>query len=183
MRGESPGPLRRLDELRRRAPRLVRALLVRTVFRQSSDRGPDARRLQRRRPRIDLYSGTLTRWAIHRRQVIAADNSGSLTLGGNLRDAIVEGCTLANPYSEIKVDEQAQGIVLRNNTFAGATSPRYTGGGIKNAVVVPAGGEVGSQQVRTVRTGASLRSSPGHPAIHFFFRCLSKKANVASRCA
>ena len=88
--------------------------------------------------RSPLYSGTLTRWAIHRRQVIAADNSGSITLGGNLRDAIVEGCTLDNANSEIKVDEQTQGIVLRNNEFVGKPAPRYEGGGLKNAVVLPA---------------------------------------------
>jgi hypothetical protein len=84
------------------------------------------------------YSGPLTRWAIHRRQHLAADNSGSITLNGNLRDAIVEGCTLGHPLSVIKVDAGPMGIVLRNNTFAASPAGRYEGDGLKNAVVEPA---------------------------------------------
>ncbi|MDB5329352.1 MAG: hypothetical protein JWP03_503 [Phycisphaerales bacterium] len=84
------------------------------------------------------YTGPLTCWAVHRRHTLTADNSGSISIGGNVRDAIVEGCVLKNPQSVIKADPATQGVVLRNNTFEGTPSPRYTGDGIKNAVVQPA---------------------------------------------
>jgi hypothetical protein len=85
------------------------------------------------------YSGPLTRWCIHRRQDIAADNSGGISINGNVRDAIVEGCTLHNAFSTIKADGAATGVTFRNNVFLsdGAPSPRYEGDGLKNAVVSP----------------------------------------------
>jgi hypothetical protein len=83
------------------------------------------------------YAGPLTRWAIHRHQNLTADNSGSITLGGNLRDAIVENCTLKHPLSIIKVDKGPQGVVLRNNDFSPGTSPRYAGDGLKDALAEP----------------------------------------------
>jgi hypothetical protein len=84
------------------------------------------------------FTGPLTRWAIHRRQTIAADNSGSINIGGNIRDVIVEDCVLKNRDSNLKVDAAPTGVVLRNNSFEGGSTPRYHGDGIKNAVVVPA---------------------------------------------
>ncbi len=83
----------------------------------------------------DRYAGPLTRWAVHRRHTIAADNGGSISIAGNLRDVIVEGCRLNHPMSVIKVDGIAQGVLLRNNQFVGAAEPRYEGDGAKTAVV------------------------------------------------
>jgi hypothetical protein len=80
-----------------------------------------------------IYSGPVTRWAIHRRQTLTADNGGGITLSGNVRDAIIEGCTVKHPASVIKVDGAAEGVVLRNNTFDGPDGPRYEGDGIKKA--------------------------------------------------
>ena len=81
----------------------------------------------------EIYSGPVTRWSIHRRQNIAADNSGSMTLSGNVRDAIIEGCTVKHPASVVKVDGAAEGVVLRNNTFEGTNGTRYEGDGVKKA--------------------------------------------------
>ena len=89
-------------------------------------------------PSSPRYAGPLTRWAVHRRQVLTADNSGSIQVAGNIRDVIVEGCTLNHPMSTIRVERaEARGVLLRNNRFAGTPSPRYTGDNLKNAVVVP----------------------------------------------
>ncbi|MFI5380467.1 MAG: hypothetical protein ACHRHE_14305 [Tepidisphaerales bacterium] len=85
-----------------------------------------------------LYTGPLTCWAVHRRHTIAADNSGSISISGNIRDAIVEGCVLKHPLSTAKVDKAACGVLFRNNTFEGTPSPRYAGDGIKDALA-PAG--------------------------------------------
>ena len=57
---------------------------------------------------------------------------------GNIADALVEECQLNNPFSEIKVDNEAHGVVFRNNSFGGKPNPRYAGDGLKNAVIVPA---------------------------------------------
>ena len=81
----------------------------------------------------EIYSGPVTRWSIHRRQNIAADNGGSIGISGNVRDAIVEGCTLKHPASVVKVDGAAEGVVLRNNVFEGTDTPRYEGDGVKKA--------------------------------------------------
>ena len=83
--------------------------------------------------KADRYAGPLTCWAVHRRHTLAADNSGSITLTGNLRDAIVEGCTLKHPLSTIKVDGEARGVLFRDNTFEGTPTPRYAGEGAKAA--------------------------------------------------
>ena len=82
----------------------------------------------------DGYQGPLTWCAVHRRHTIAADNSGSISIGGKVRDVIVEGCTLTHPLSVIKVDGAAQGVLFRDNHSEGDQAPRYEGGGIKDAV-------------------------------------------------
>jgi hypothetical protein len=86
----------------------------------------------------ELYAGPITRWIVHRRHTLAADNSGSIGLNGNVSDVVVEGCKLQHPTNIIRIDEPARGVLLRNNQFEG--SPRYEGGGVKSAVVVPADG-------------------------------------------
>jgi hypothetical protein len=89
-------------------------------------------------PSSPRYPGPLTRWAVHRRHVLTADNSGSINIAGNIRDVIVEGCTLNHAMSTIKVErKEAQGVLLRNNRFAGTPSPRYEGDNLKNALVIP----------------------------------------------
>jgi hypothetical protein len=54
--------------------------------------------------RSPLFAGPLTCWAVHRRQSIAADNSGSIVIGGNIVDAVVEGCVLRHALSAISID-------------------------------------------------------------------------------
>ena len=85
------------------------------------------------------FTGPLTWCCVHRRHVVGADNSGSISIGGNVRDVIVDGCTLNHPLSFIKVDEKALGVLLRNNHFEGGGAPRYEGGGIKSAIAEEAG--------------------------------------------
>ncbi len=85
----------------------------------------------------DRYSGPLTRWAVHRRLRLAADNCGGVSIDGNIRDVVVEGCVLKNPESGVKVDGAARGVLLRDNSFGGTAAPRYTGDGLKDAVVWP----------------------------------------------
>jgi hypothetical protein len=93
-------------------------------------------------PSSPQYSGPLTGWAVHRREVLTPDNGGSIRVAGNIRDVIVEGCTLNHPMSAIKVDSpEARGVLLRNNHFAGEPAPRYGGDGLKNAVVIPPAGQ------------------------------------------
>jgi len=75
----------------------------------------------------EIFAGPLTCWVVHRRHTLDAENSGSVAISGNLLDAIVEGCTLNHPASEIKIDSAAQGVVVRNNHFAGTGAPRYSG--------------------------------------------------------
>lgn len=85
----------------------------------------------------DQYSGPLTCWCIHRREILTSDNSGSIEITGNVHEAIVEDCRLQNPQSTIRVQGQPQDVLLRNNVFEGA-SPRYEGNGLKNALIEPA---------------------------------------------
>lgn len=86
----------------------------------------------------ELFNGPLTRWVVHRRHNLSADNSGSITLGGNVVDAVIEGCTLRHLLSQIKVDGSPEGVVLRDNKFEGADSPRYVGDGVKKAAGIDA---------------------------------------------
>lgn len=85
----------------------------------------------------ERYRGPLTAWAVHRRQKLAADDSGQITVKGNIRDVIVEGCTLGNPLSLIRIEAEPRGVVVRNNRFVAPASPRYEGDGLKDAVVLP----------------------------------------------
>jgi hypothetical protein len=78
----------------------------------------------------------LTSAAIHRRQTIEADNSGSLVIGGNLNDVIVEDCTVKNPYSVIKASGPVKGVLFRNNHGAGSAAPTYETKGTE-ALVLP----------------------------------------------
>ena len=84
----------------------------------------------------DAYPGPLTRWAVHRRHALSADNSGGIAVSGNVHDVLVEGCRLENPCSTILADGAARGVLFRANSFAGTPSPRYEGDGAKAAVVL-----------------------------------------------
>lgn len=81
-----------------------------------------------------VFSGTSTRAAVHRNTHIHTDNSGSMDIGGNAEDVLVEHCTLENPRSMLKVDQDTNGAYLRDNHFIG--SRRYDGEGLKKAVVI-----------------------------------------------
>ncbi|HSU66612.1 MAG TPA: glycosyl hydrolase family 28-related protein [Tepidisphaeraceae bacterium] len=84
------------------------------------------------------YTFPLTSGAVHRRQTFAADNSGSIVIGGNLTDAIVEHCTLKNPASAIRADGNPRGVLFRENSFKAAPHGRYEGGGLKDVLILPA---------------------------------------------
>lgn len=79
----------------------------------------------------DLYNGPTTRAAIHRRHHLHADNSGSIDIGGNATDVIVEHCDLLNPRSRITIGKETAGILLRANT-----SPRYAGDGLTHTDLI-----------------------------------------------
>ena len=83
----------------------------------------------------DFFPGPLTWCAIHRRHTVAANNSGSVSIGGNVRDVIVEGCRFQHPFSGMKVDGTAQGVLLRDNDFPSDPASHYEGAGIKSALV------------------------------------------------
>jgi len=80
------------------------------------------------------FQGPLTWCAVHRRHRVESDNSGSIAIGGNVRDVVVDGCRLSHPLSVIKVDGTARGILFRENQFDGERAPRYEGDGITGAL-------------------------------------------------
>jgi len=91
----------------------------------------------------DLDSGPITNCTIHRRQVLAEDNSGGMSVSGATRDVIVESCIIGHPLGVIRVDGGARGVLLRNNRFPPGTVPRYEGSGLGDALVLPAGAAKG----------------------------------------
>jgi hypothetical protein len=93
----------------------------------------------------DVYSGAITRCTIHRCNTLSPDNSGGVHIGGGARDVIVEGCTVGHPMGTIRVDDEAQGILFRNNTFTGEPSPRYEGKHLQAAGIPPTQTEPGKQ--------------------------------------
>ena len=83
------------------------------------------------------FAGAITRCTIHRRHVVAEDNCGGVGISGRVRDVIVDGCVFRNPANLIRVDGEAQGVLLSNNRFE-ASPPRYEGNRLGDAVVIPA---------------------------------------------
>jgi hypothetical protein len=83
------------------------------------------------------YTGPITRSTIRRRDVIDADNSGGIGVSGRTRDVIVEGCVLKHPMNLIRVDADAQGVLLRNNRFEAQAAPHYEGSSLSSAKIVP----------------------------------------------
>lgn len=83
-----------------------------------------------------IFGGTVTRYTVLRGIHIHADNCGSIEIGGNAQDVIVEGCTLDNPWSRIKIQGQARDVLLHNNIFAKG-SAGYTGNRLSAALVLP----------------------------------------------
>ena len=81
----------------------------------------------------NVFSGTSTRGAVHRRLHLHADNSGNLDVGGNATDVIMEHCRLDDARSAFSVGSDTGGVLLRGNVFAG--SPHYGGDGLGKAVV------------------------------------------------
>jgi|GEM_PF-1183399 len=63
----------------------------------------------------NIFSGSVTRFCVHRGQHIHADNYGKIDIGGNANNVIVEDCILDNPSGAIQVDENTSGVLLRRN--------------------------------------------------------------------
>ena len=88
--------------------------------------------------KTSLYDGTTTRYAVHRGNRYAADNSGNINIGGNATDAIAEHCTLGNIHSAIESSPDTTGVLFRANIFEDGkgkpVTPRYQGGGLAKAV-------------------------------------------------
>jgi hypothetical protein len=84
------------------------------------------------------FTGAITRCTIHRRHLFAEDNCGVISISGRTCDVIVEGCVLRNPANVIRVDNDAQWVVLSHNHFEASPTPRYEGNRLHEAVVVPA---------------------------------------------
>ena len=83
------------------------------------------------------FEGPITRYTIHRGTHFHSDNSGSIKIGGNATDVLVEHCKMDHPAGTIGSDNNTAGVVFRENEFSGKT-PRYTG---KAALIVPAAGQ------------------------------------------
>ncbi|MBV9866387.1 MAG: hypothetical protein JO316_13625 [Abitibacteriaceae bacterium] len=83
----------------------------------------------------EIFSGTTTRYAIHRGDHIHADNSGNINIGGNATDAIVEHCTVENAHSSIVAEKDTAGVLFRDNSFGRGAVSRYSGSGLDKAVV------------------------------------------------
>lgn len=84
----------------------------------------------------DAFTAAITRCTVHRRNVLDKDNDGHISISGQTRDVIVEGCVLSHPRSVIRAEGEAQGLVFRNNRFVG--EPRYQGKRLGDAIVLPA---------------------------------------------
>jgi hypothetical protein len=82
----------------------------------------------------NIFSGTATRAAIHRRQHLHRDNSGNFDVAGNATDVIMEHCTLENPRSRFTIGKDTKGVLLRNNVFPNGVT-RYDGEGVGQAVI------------------------------------------------
>ncbi len=82
----------------------------------------------------DVFSGTSTTAAVHRRLHMHADNGGSIDVGANATDVIVEHCQLDNARSVLSVSADSSGVLLRGNHFAGTSS--YIGNGVSKATII-----------------------------------------------
>ena len=58
---------------------------------------------------------------------MADDNSGGIAITGATRDVVVEDCIWRNPLSTIRIEKSTEGVLFRNNTFAGAVPDKDTG--------------------------------------------------------
>ena len=61
----------------------------------------------------------ITCCTVHRRHLLAEDNSGDINISGFTRDVIVEGCVLRRPGSAIHVQKEAKDVLVRNNVVEG----------------------------------------------------------------
>jgi hypothetical protein len=69
--------------------------------------------------RFDAVGAHITRCTIHRRLLVADDNSGGIAITGATRDVVVEDCIWRNPLSTMRIEKSTEGVLFRNNTFAG----------------------------------------------------------------
>ena len=81
------------------------------------------------------YEGPITRYTIHRGTHLHADNSGSIKIGGNATDIIVEHSKLDHASGTICSDKDVSGVLFRDNEFGGKPA-RYKGSA---ALIVPEG--------------------------------------------
>ncbi len=82
------------------------------------------------------FAGPLTRCTVHRRETLAADNSGNIRAHGRLEQGVIEHCVMKNPFGVIRVDGEPHGVLVRDNVFFEA-GPRYEGDGIGRALAEP----------------------------------------------
>jgi hypothetical protein len=82
------------------------------------------------------FDGPVTRFCVQEGQHIHADNTGSLDVGGNATDVIVEHCILDSPESRIRVDQGTSNVLIRDNRVAAPAADAYQGSGLGKAVVV-----------------------------------------------
>ncbi|HLX62263.1 MAG TPA: hypothetical protein VKX17_13365 [Planctomycetota bacterium] len=60
------------------------------------------------------FDGQITQNVIHRRERLAADNSGGFSIKGVLREVILEDCSALHPESSIRVEHNTSGVLLRH---------------------------------------------------------------------
>ncbi len=67
-----------------------------------------------------LFSGSVTRFCLHRGQHIHGDNWGGIGITGNAEDVVVENCILENPNGVIRIDKETKGVLVRRNRVKSA---------------------------------------------------------------
>jgi hypothetical protein len=73
--------------------------------------------------RFDAPTAHITRCTIHRGLRVADDNSGGIAITGATRDVIVENCIWRNPFSTLRIENNVEGVLFRNNSFATPREP------------------------------------------------------------
>jgi hypothetical protein len=71
------------------------------------------------------FDGPITRGVILRRNVFESDNFGSINVGDNVADAIVEHSKLPATGGQIAMSGQSSGVLVRENRFGAGQAPRY----------------------------------------------------------
>lgn len=85
-----------------------------------------------------IWNGSITRASVLRGDILDADNSGRIDIGGNAADVVVEHCRLNNAHNSIDADANTQAVLFRDNTAAKGITVKYGGDGLSKALVQPA---------------------------------------------